>query len=106
MTRSSSGWDLMRRLRSHYNATRVNSGPLPRVAGPPTQATLLNTGNALASGTRCIYSGSGQVATNGCFLYTTSTNSWSIAGGMNHARLGHSSTLLPSGEVLVAGVAM
>jgi hypothetical protein len=96
----------MRRLRSHYNATRVNSGPLPRVAGPPTQATLLNTGNALASGTRCIYSGSGQVATNGCFLYTTSTNSWSIAGGMNHARLGHSSTLLPSGEVLVAGVAM
>jgi N-acetylneuraminic acid mutarotase len=36
-------------------------------------------------------------------LYMTSTNSWSRAGNMNQPRLGHSSTLLPSGKVLVAG---
>jgi hypothetical protein len=69
----------------------------------PTKASLLNTGNALASGTTCNYSGCGHVPSSACFLYTTSTNSWSVTGSMNHARVGHTSTLLPSVEVLVAG---
>ena len=84
-------------------ATWINTGPLPSIAGPPTQASLLDTGNAIASGTRCTYSGCGHKATVYCYLYTTSTNSWSLTGNMNAPRLAHSSTLLPSGKVLVAG---
>jgi N-acetylneuraminic acid mutarotase len=84
-------------------ATWVGTGLLPTIAGLPTQASLLNTGDALASGTRCTYSGCGHKATDYCYLYKTSTNSWSLAGNMNQPRLSHSSTLLPSGKVLVAG---
>ena len=36
-------------------------------------------------------------------FYATSANSWSVTGGMNDARIHHTSTLLPSGMVLVAG---
>jgi hypothetical protein len=84
-------------------ASWSGTGPLPKTAGPPIIASLLNTGNALASGTRCIYSGCGHAPTTGCFLYAFSSNSWSAAGSMHQARLGHTSTLLPSGKVLVAG---
>ncbi len=38
-----------------------------------------------------------------CFLYAISSNTWSVAGGMNQARLSHTSTLLANGKVLVAG---
>ena len=84
-------------------AAWVSTGPLPTIAGLPTQASLLSTGNALASGTRCTYSGCGHKATEYCYLYTTSTNSWSRTGNMNAPRLAHSSTLLPNGQVLIAG---
>ena len=84
-------------------ASWVNTGALPKTAENPIRVSLLNTGNVLASGTECSYSGCGHVPTSACFLYTTSTNSWSLAGSMNHARVGHTSTLLPSGKVLVAG---
>jgi hypothetical protein len=84
-------------------ATWVNTGALPKVAGPPGTASPLQNGNVLGSGTTCNYSGCGHVPTSACFLYTTSTNSWSIAGSMNHPRIRHTSTLLPSGKVLVVG---
>jgi hypothetical protein len=84
-------------------ASWTSTGPLPNTAGPPAVATLLNTGNVLASGTRCTYSGCGHAPTTGCFFYTFSSNRWSTAGSMHQARLGHTSTLLPSGMVLVAG---
>ena len=81
----------------------TGTGALPNAAGPPSVATLLDTGNVLASGTRCTYSGCGHAPTNGCFLYTSSSNTWFQASGMNQARISHTSTLLPSGKVLVAG---
>ena len=84
-------------------AAWVNTGALPRTAENPIRASLLNTGNVLASGTVCSYSGCGHVPTETCFLYITATNSWSLAGRMNQSRVGHTSTLLPSGKVLVAG---
>src|ERR1017187_9283327 len=79
------------------------TGKLPTIAGPPQVATRLNNGNVLASGTYCHYSGCGYTIVATCFLYATSTNSWSVTGSMNQARIHHTSTLLPSGEVLVAG---
>jgi hypothetical protein len=84
-------------------ATWVSTGALPTIARPPTQASLFNTGNALASGTLCSYSGCGYKPTVYCYLYTTSTNTWSRTGNMNWPRYSHSSTLLPNGQVLVAG---
>jgi N-acetylneuraminic acid mutarotase len=90
----------------YYNpstATWVNTGALPKTAGNPTKASFLNTGNVLASGTTCNYSGCGHVPTATCFLYTTSTNVWSLTGTMKQPRIDHTSTLLSSGQVLVAG---
>jgi len=84
-------------------AAWVNTGALPKVARAPGKASLLQNGNVLGSGTVCNYSGCGHVPVSACFLYITSTNSWSVAGSMNHPRVGHTSTLLPSGKVLVAG---
>jgi N-acetylneuraminic acid mutarotase len=73
-----------------YNPTTaawVSTGPLPTIARAPSQESLLDNGNVLANGTRCTYSGCGHVATNYCYLYTTSTNSWSRASSMNQPRL-------------------
>jgi N-acetylneuraminic acid mutarotase len=86
-------------------ASWTSTGPFPfsKFAGPPAVASLLNTGNVLASGTRCAYSGCGYAPSVISFRYTFSSNSWSVAGNMHRARLGHTSTLLPSGKVLVAG---
>ena len=88
---------------SPATATWTKTGPLPRTAGNPLRATLLPNGNVLASGTDCTYSGCGHVPSATCFLYTTSTNSWSVTGSMNQPRIDHTSTLLLNGKVLVAG---
>ena len=81
----------------------VNTGALPTIAGPPSQESLPNTGNVLASGTRCRYSGCGNKPTVYCYLYTTSTNTWSRTGNMHWPPFANSSTLLPNGQVPVAG---
>jgi N-acetylneuraminic acid mutarotase len=82
-----------------------NTGSYPKVAlvGGGHAATLLGTGKVLVTGTRCNYSGCSHVATTGCFLYDLSGNSWSITGSMNHARVNHTATPLPNGQVLVVG---
>src|SRR6516162_3935465 len=81
----------------------ASTGSLPKTTENPMRATLLPKGNVLASGTVCSYSGCGHVPTATCFLYTTSTNSWSVTGSMNQPRIDHTSTLLLDGKVLVAG---
>jgi hypothetical protein len=55
-------------------------------------ATLLGTGKALVTGTRCNYSGCSHVATTSCFLYDSSGNSWSVTGSMNHPGVNHGAT--------------
>jgi hypothetical protein len=84
-------------------ASWVNTGALPETAGNPLRATLLSNGNVLASGTDCNYSGCGHVPTDTCFLFATESNTWSVTGSMNQARIDHTSTLLTSGKVLIAG---
>ena len=85
------------------SASWTRTGPLPKTAGNPLRATLLQNGNVLAGGTDCTYSGCGHVPSATCFLYTTSTNSWSVTGSMKQPRIDHTSTLLLDGKVLVAG---
>lgn len=88
---------------SAFIVLAIGAGPLPRTAENPLRATLLPNGNVLASGTNCSYSGCGHVPTATCFLYTTSTNSWSVTGKLNQPRIDHTSTLLLNGKVLIAG---
>lgn len=88
---------------SPASASWANTGPLPKTAENPIRATLLPNGNVLASGTVCSYTGCGHRPTGSCFLYLPSTNTWSVTSSLNHARVGHTSTLLPTGKVLIAG---
>jgi hypothetical protein len=88
---------------SPATASWTATGPVPRQASAPRLVTMLPTGNVLGSGTTCKYSGCGGVPTTFCYLYTTKTNSWSLTGSMNQARLDYTSTLLLNGKVLIAG---
>src|ERR1019366_2402205 len=85
--------------------TWTDTGSYPNVAlvGGGHATTLLGTGKVLVTGTRCNFRGCGGAATAGCFLYVSSSNSWSITGSMNQARVHHTATLLPNGQLLVAG---
>jgi hypothetical protein len=85
-------------------AAWTSTGPFPpHTARPPQLGTLLNNGNVLGTGTYCSYSGCGSTVVATCFLYATSSNIWSLTGSLNDARIRHTATLLPSGNVLVAG---
>ena len=82
------------------------TGALPTIAGPPTKEMLLGNGNALGTGCECKSTAQyscGGAPTALAYLYSASGNSWSLTGSMNYGRFSHTMTLLPSGEVLVAG---
>jgi WD40 repeat protein len=67
-------------------------------------ATLLQNGQVLAAGG----SGGGSNALSSAELYNPATGTWSVTGSMNQGRsglngAGPSATLLPDGQVLIAG---
>jgi N-acetylneuraminic acid mutarotase len=65
-------------------------------------ATLLPTGQVLvAGGDTCLYGGCPALAS--AELYNPATGTWSATGSMNVARVHHTATLLPNGQVLAAG---
>jgi hypothetical protein len=87
-------------------ATWITNGPLPTVTFPPTKAAALGNGNVLGTGNECKsnkFYNCGAVATTAAFPYSFSGNSWSQTGSMNYPRFHQTMTLLPNGQVLVAG---
>jgi N-acetylneuraminic acid mutarotase len=83
--------------------TWTNTGPFPAKTGGGTTATLLGTSKVLVTGLISLYSGSASSPTTEALLYGFSTNSYALTGFMNTARSNDSATLLPNGQVLVAG---
>jgi Kelch motif/Galactose oxidase, central domain len=72
--------------------------------GMDATATLLQNGQVLVAGG----TGGGSNALASAELYNPATGTWSVTGSMNQGRsglndVGPSATLLPNGEVLVAG---
>ena len=69
-----------------------------------SRAVLLSSGNALVegglSGSISAYS-SGSIAS--AVLYDPATNSWTSSGAMTNPRSNQTATVLPDGQVLVAG---
>ncbi len=65
-------------------------------------ATLLNTGKVLVSG-GLVASAGDYAPTAAAELYDPQTNTWTGTGSMLTPRDLHSATLLPTGEVLIAG---
>lgn len=64
-------------------------------------ATLLMNGNVLIAGGN--YATANQtIVLSSAEIYNASTGTWSKTGSMANARVGHSATLLPSGNVLAA----
>ncbi len=64
-------------------------------------ATLLQNGQVLVAGG--VEAGVNITITSGAELYNPATGTWAATGSMTTARDGHTATLLPNGQVLVAG---
>ncbi len=64
-------------------------------------ATLLQNGQVLLAGGYA--PGGGGTVTSSAELYNPATGTWAATGSMTTARIGHTATLLPNGQVLVAG---
>ena len=87
-------------------ASWAATGALPALTWPPTKAALLGNGNVLGTGSECKstkYYNCHNVPTATAYLYSSSENTWSQTGSMNHPRFSQTMTVLPSGEVLVVG---
>jgi len=66
-------------------------------------ATLLTNGQVLAAGGLYDDPVKGPIALSSAELYNPITGRWTITGSLHTARWNHTATLLPDGEVLVAG---
>jgi hypothetical protein len=63
---------------------------------------LLPSGKVLVAGGES-YNGNNYVTVGLAELYDPATGKWTVGGTLNEAREWHTATLLPNGEVLVAG---
>src|SRR5690242_20177678 len=63
-------------------------------------ATVLQNGRVLVAGG--VEAGVTMTVTSGAELYNPATGTWAATGSMTTARTGHTATLLPNGQVLVA----
>jgi Galactose oxidase, central domain len=98
--------DVLMVNRAFFNpatGTWTNTGSFPAETAGGTTATLLGTGKVLVTGLISLYRGSAFAPTTEALLYDFSTNSYARTGSMNTARANGSATLLPNGQVLVAG---
>lgn len=68
-------------------------------------ATLLQNGNVLvAGGYLFVTNGGSPVSNPSCSeIFVPSSGQWLIASNLNYPRSGHTATLLPNGQVLIAG---
>jgi N-acetylneuraminic acid mutarotase len=64
-------------------------------------ATLLNDGNVLVTGG--MVGAAGGVGVASAEIFNPATGRWTATGSMSEGRVYHTATLLPGGEVLVAG---
>jgi len=66
-------------------------------------ATLLPNGKVLITGGTLVGSGLAATVANTVELYNPTDGTWTMTGPLNTARYVHTATLLPNGQVLVAG---
>jgi hypothetical protein len=66
-----------------------------------SETTLLPNGKVLVSGG--LREGPGGAVLASAELYDPATGAWTATGSLGAARVGHTATLLPNGQVLVAG---
>jgi hypothetical protein len=81
-----------------WSATASAPASFGSISG--TTSVLLANGKVLVTGGSA---DAGQPTHGECELYDSGSNQWSPTGSLNIGRTGHIATVLPSGEVLVAG---
>jgi N-acetylneuraminic acid mutarotase len=98
--------DVLKFFNSFYTpatGTWTAAGAFPRFVAGDSTATLLGNGLVLATGFISTYSGSGYPPLLNAYLYNFSTNGYTRTGPMTTTRFEDTATLLPNGQVLVAG---
>lgn len=81
--------------------TWTPTGPM-NIARADHWATLLQDGRVLVEGGFYAYT-DGSSYRSSAELYDPATGTWTLTGSMSVARIWHTATLLPNGQVLVAG---
>ena len=98
--------DVLKFFNSFYTpatGTWTAAGAFPFNRSGDSTATLLGNGLVLATGFLWNYYGTGDPPVPDAYLYNFSTNGYTSTGPMTMSRFEDTATLLPNGQVLVAG---